>query len=585
MKNNIKIKFKFILCLALTLIVSMPVFSYSNMDRTMKTMKELCETPDFRVYFETENENRHFYNQKFEPQNGVYHGTPFDVSYPNIKNAIDTEYFWFDPNLTNDVYERVDVWDSGERTEKLWLFNWNCALKEKEIDPDDYSNYIKNTIDNISSTGHDCLVVFGKEFNINNNFDYPDNFIEIFRYISDYAKTKDNIAMVWAPNNVGSVDLDLIDFYPGDDYVDWVGMSLYVMPYFQGSPKQTNYSNSIAFVAGDYSNATIGAKVIIDFMDRHDIKKPVVITEGGVGYGEMPDREPYIDGFEYVDWATQHLRIFYFEIPRVLPQIKINVSFNNNVGPDFYRYDMAESQELSNVIKQAVESDPYIESYTGFSPVEYVELYDMDVYDELKLSAYAYNPKSLYLKVRYIIDGQFAYETCYPPYSFEMNKSNLAPGKHKITVEKYTDKTKLASKSYDINFINSSQLEISEIPNQQETHKKVSVYLNDTMLEFEQEPTIANDRTMVPMRAVFEALGCNVEWDEETRTITSTKYDNTIILKIDDDVMTRNDESIILDSPAFIFNDYTMIPLRAITEAFNAEVSWDEETYSVYINE
>lgn len=116
-------------------------------------------------------------------------------------------------------------------------------------------------------------MVFGKEFNINDNFTHPESFIKLFRYVADYAHTKDNIAVVWAPNNVGSVDLRLIDFYPGDEYTDWIGMSLYVMPYFQGSKAQTTWSNSVSFVAGDYSNAVIGAKVITDFRETYNIKK------------------------------------------------------------------------------------------------------------------------------------------------------------------------------------------------------------------------------------------------------------------------------------------------------------------------
>ena len=79
-------------------------------------------------------------------------------------------------------------------------------------EPADYENYIKNTVDNIASDGNDSLLVFGKEFNINDNFTHPESFIKLFRYVADYAHTKDNIAVVWAPNNVGSVDLRLIDF-------------------------------------------------------------------------------------------------------------------------------------------------------------------------------------------------------------------------------------------------------------------------------------------------------------------------------------------------------------------------------------
>ena len=94
---------------------------------------------------------------------------------------------------------------------------------------------------------------------------------------------------------------------------------------------------------------------------------------------------------------------------------------------------------------------------------------------------------------------------------------------------------------------------------------------------------IVNDRVLVPMRAVFEALGCGVEWNGETKTVTASNGDDTIILKIDDDTMLKNDEKITLDAPAELDGDFTMVPLRAVSEALDRAVSWDGETRTVTI--
>ena len=553
-----------------------PVQCESIMDETVSRMGKLCETPDFRIYYEAKTENRCFYGAKFEPGSGVYHGTPHDVSYSSIPNTIDTEYFWFDSTLTNDVCERAEISEYAERSGKFRLYNWNCALKDEVIEPADYENYIKNTVDNIASDGNDSLLVSGKEFNINDNFTHPESFIKLFRYVADYAHTKDNIAVVWAPNNVGSVDLRLIDFYPGDEYTDWIGMSLYVMPYFQGSKAQTTWSNSVSFVAGDYSNAVIGAKVITDFMETYNIKKPVVITEGGVGYGEMPGREDYINGFEYVDWAAQQLRKFYYEIPRVFPQIKINVSFNHNVDLDFYRYNMSDSPELYSIVNSAVSTPPYIQGYPGFSPVEYPEMHDIEVKDSLKLSAYAYEPKALYLNVKYLIDGVSLYETMYPPYEFTLDSSNLSEGTHTLTVEKYSSSQKLDSKDFKITYN-------SKDSNQTVNYPEVPVFINGEELISDQPAFIIHDRTMVPMRAIFETLGAEVIWDETNETVTAKKNGTEISLKINDNKMTKNGWEIELDAPAILLSDHTMLPLRAVSEAFGAAVTWDEQNRIVNI--
>lgn len=545
-----------------------PASVYADaMSENVARMSKICNTPDFKVYCEASAEGRYYRGGMFEPQSGVYHGTPFDAPYPDIANALETEYLWFDQSLTDESgYERADIAPYPERTGRLHLFNWNCAFKSKHVDPEDYSNYIKNTIDNMSAGGDDVLLVFAKEFNINDNFTDPDNFVELFRYVADYAHTKDNIAVVWPPNNVGSVNLRLIDYYPGDEYVDWIGMSLYVMPYFQGDPKQTGYSNSISFVAGNYSNAVIGAKALIDYMDKRGITKPYVITEGSVGFGETPGRPDYKDGMEFINWAEQQLRRYYYELPRVCPEIKIYICFNRNVDSDYYQYRLADVPVLSAAVKQAVNKPPFILEYPGSSPIEFVEMDDTELETPLNLSAYAYEPKALYLTVKYLIDGEEVFESSYPPYYFTLSGEILTPGRHTLTVKKLSGGAELDSVDYEIGF-----------------KTAVHVFIDGAEPGFEKPPVIVNDRVLVPMRAVFEALGCEVEWDGNEKTVTASNGNDTIILKIDDDTMLKNNEKITLDAPAELDDGFTMVPLRAVSEALARAVSWDGETRTVTI--
>ena len=86
------------------------------------------------------------------------------------------------------------------------------------------------------------------------------------------------------------------------------------------------------------------------------------------------------------------------------------------------------------------------------------------------------------------------------------------------------------------------------------------------------------------MRAVFEALGADVDWNGETRTATAVKDDIMIELTIDSDVMTKSGETVTLDAPARILNDRTMVPLRAISEALGARVEWIEDLQRVVID-
>ena len=114
--------------------------------------------------------------------------------------------------------------------------------------------------------------------------------------------------------------------------------------------------------------------------------------------------------------------------------------------------------------------------------------------------------------------------------------------------------------------------------------KNIMVFINKKQLNFDVPPITENDRTLVPMRAIFEALGAEVEWENETRTATATKNGITVSVTIDSNKMQKNAEEIKLDVPARLVGDSrTLVPLRAISEAFGCRVEWDEKLQRVDI--
>ena len=100
-----------------------------------------------------------------------------------------------------------------------------------------------------------------------------------------------------------------------------------------------------------------------------------------------------------------------------------------------------------------------------------------------------------------------------------------------------------------------------------------------------QTPVIVNDRTLVPLRAIFEAMGAEVKWDNDTRTVTATRGDTTISLAIGSDQLVVNGEAVTIDVPAQIINDRTMIPVRAVAESFGCNVNWNQKAKRVAITE
>lgn len=106
---------------------------------------------------------------------------------------------------------------------------------------------------------------------------------------------------------------------------------------------------------------------------------------------------------------------------------------------------------------------------------------------------------------------------------------------------------------------------------------EVSVFLDGGRINFEEQaPAIVNERTLVPLRAIFEALGATVEWDDTTKTVTATRGQDVVKLTIGDTKLYKNGQvAYELDVPAQIMGGgFTMVPVRAISESFGCQVDW-----------
>ena len=113
--------------------------------------------------------------------------------------------------------------------------------------------------------------------------------------------------------------------------------------------------------------------------------------------------------------------------------------------------------------------------------------------------------------------------------------------------------------------------------------ENIMIVEGDTEIPLDVPPTIINDRAMVPLRAIFNALGASVSWDGETKTIFAIKEDTVIAMQIGQAVIYVNGDVREIDSPSVIVEDRTLVPVRAIAEAFGNKVNYDGETRTVTI--
>ena len=117
----------------------------------------------------------------------------------------------------------------------------------------------------------------------------------------------------------------------------------------------------------------------------------------------------------------------------------------------------------------------------------------------------------------------------------------------------------------------------------------ITVTLNGKELGFDVVPRLINDRAMVPMRVIFEALGASVDWDNYFKIITSYTDDGSMIrLEVgSNELILRTKlaelKYITLDTPPQIIDDRTFVPVRAVAESFGADVGWNQENKTVII--
>ena len=111
-----------------------------------------------------------------------------------------------------------------------------------------------------------------------------------------------------------------------------------------------------------------------------------------------------------------------------------------------------------------------------------------------------------------------------------------------------------------------------------------TVILNGQKLFFDVPPLIENGRTLVPLRAIFEAMGAKVYWDAAARKVTATRGTTTVVMPLYSTRPTINGVVYTLDVPTKIVNNRSLAPLRFVCEAFGGKVTWNGNTRTIKID-
>lgn len=111
----------------------------------------------------------------------------------------------------------------------------------------------------------------------------------------------------------------------------------------------------------------------------------------------------------------------------------------------------------------------------------------------------------------------------------------------------------------------------------------VSITINGEAINVNDPILNKSDFLLLPMRALYEAVGASVDWNKETLTASAIRNGKMVDLTIDSKTALVDGQEVAMDVAPFMYKDRTYMPLRFVSENFDGVVNWDEATQSVDI--
>lgn len=388
-----------------------------------------------------------YYGALHEPNGGVLYGrTAQGGSLPgggyglvNLNEAADESVISFYYSMT-DSYSL-----------EYWSYIYGAALADGEHALLIYLNFDKEGDDcaAVTSGAYDaklreafsylhtlsCPVFLriGGEVNVWTVSASPESYIAAYRHIASLARSlSPNVALVFSPNYTSSYTVDMDAFYPGDQYVDWVGASLYYNRYANNS----DAARDAFYGVGDqYGDPLLNVQQTVNLSRLHN--KPIIITEGGSAnrWGDQ----------DLSGWVAERMQKAYAFLPMVYPQIKAVVS-SDYVGPNGANsYEFYTNSTVTSAYRQGVRgAGVYLSSYGGaaayLTPLSDNPDLDKTTGGSITFTAYTYSPTRL--TATWTLDGQSVGSGSGYPYSVTLDREKVLTGSHILAVSFSNGQTK-----------------------------------------------------------------------------------------------------------------------------------------------
>lgn len=506
-----------------------------------------------------------YYGAKHEPKTGLYFGA--------VENGPIRQYI---PNESMILaYQEIAKIDIAYLNTCLQDARENNLLLELALNCQNQGDDIRNikafegTLHAVSESLKEysdvkVILRFGAEFDIWPNLATPEEFKEAYKYVSSYFKSRnENVAMSWSPNQVASWYVDVDDYYPGDEYVDWVGLSLYAQPYFLGNDVPYDDCREVVFKTGLNCDPVVSMR---DLIETYGDRKPFIISESGQSRYVYSGRNE-----DWSEWAVKRMNEYYEYLPMVYPQIKAIAYFDYYPQGETNDYTLTPDEKMKNNYIDKTKGARFIKNgVTGTTSYCYQKLEDNMIFNDVAMfSSYVHVYNTEVIGVSYFINGEQVGWSNQLPYKAYVDLSEFEPGEYTL---------KSVATAY-----NGAQVRAERKIIIQQSSDDIAVEVNGKNIDTQTKAVMHNNRTMLPMREIFGALGAEISWNEKEGRAVAKIGGNVLEIGDEENVIYINGQAKNTDVPAFIMDNKVYAPVRIVSELFGFDVEWDNQTKTVKI--
>lgn len=403
----------------------------------------------------------------------------------------------------------------------------------------------------------------------------PKLYIEKFRLVSKVMKEEaPNVAMVWSP--AANPKRNIHDYYPGDDYVDWVGLSIYSVKFFNGDVKspadQVNPLDSLDYVYEAYAD-----------------RKPIMVSEYGATHFSKAGNT------STVNFAITKMNMLYHGAKLKYPRLKNINWFSLNTLTDSHsaerslnNFSLTENSSVFNAYKEMIKDPYYLSKVAPLSAAKQtlsqsvVPLADQAVRgSQAKVIAWVKTYDPYISKVVFTVDGKQVAEKKQYPYHWNVDTKTLAAGAHKLKVTVYDSKGREAASKQTTFVVDPDAEKLSNDQYALYINEKY-VYTATGKIKLPVAPYTSQGRTLVPLRFISNTLGAEVKWNGADKTIT-IKGKSTIVLTEGSQTVTVDGVKSQLEVAPVTIKGTTFVPLRFVNDKLGGKVSYDSKKGKIVV--